>query len=1241
MAYNYLVTAQPATVVSNSHTGYFNSENELNTLLIRSNNIEVYTLNADDGFEKVNELPFYGRIIQSLMFRPPRCTTDHLFLLTQSFAFCIVATDPSTNQIITKASGQLKEENASIKSSSQSLISIDSAQQNILVHIYKGEVLLIELDEFGQLKQRACAEKIIIHELEILSLTFLHSTHDHSSSNDTTSNAMQVDDTDDNHNTNNTNNKNNDLSAPLITTTTSTKSKASQVLKSKLNRLKSTKMKMKSLRKRSRSSSESKTDMNEDTNEEKEALNTSKCKLLLCVLYQDYRKGRHIKTYYLNTALHELQDGPWDTLMVEEGCNKLIAVPPPLRGVLFIGQYSIAYRNGDNCQRVQVPDGDLCCHDAMDSNGTRWLIGDALNRSLNLLEMSYSEEEYKVSHLQFNALGSIVSPCTISYICSGLCFIGSTVGDSQLIEIHSEEDSGDTAMEESKIEVVEELSNLGPIVDLVSVDLERQGQCQLVTCSGVGRDGSLRVIKNGIGIECVAEIAMEGIQGLWGLRSDSSSVFDSYLITSFISETRVLAMTDEGLEEMEMSGLNASIRTVHCHNMCCDTFCQIGASEINLIGLEKELFALKYSWKCADGVRINCCATNEVQLLCALSNGDLVLLEVQSSSIVCVKCVSESDEISCVALSPTFESVNANKSLYGAVGVWKDYSIRILSMPDLNIILTIACETDTVPRSVLITNFGSGCDEYLFVGMGDGSLIEAKLRIKLTRYVISHIELVAQKCIPLGTQPVCLVPFQCNDICYIFGGCDRPTVIYLVNNRMFYANVNLAQINCMTQFNAQDLTDCLAMSCDGNLMIGQMDEVQKLHMTKIELDEQPRRIAYHSASNCYLLASQMNNEYKLTLRDGHNIEDVSYTAQLDPYWNVTKIITHRFACDPHVTYFVITSCLAKPHERAPTQGKLQVAMVMASNQSGNQLKIVHTALFRGDPACVRGIGDDYLLVGVRSKIQLFRWMLSSDSDYPFELQHLHTIHNNTFVLDMKVHGDFFIVIDLMKSISMFLLHQMKVIDDKKMIDGTMDSNKKEYAATITEVARDYDPSWMKCGEMYNDQYLVGVDSFCNLFILKRNIDSLNEEERGRLDVVCRIHCGDDINTICHGSLVMDIAAGDEDEEKESVCLRKCVFGTIDGSIGVLISIPYARYDVLHKLEKSLNKFVQGLGGLHHDEWRKFKNQTDAKQAVGFLDGDLIETFLNLTNQQQTQIAQDIKIDIQSLTQIVEEMNRLH
>ena len=396
MAHNYLVTAQPATVVSASHVGYFNSEDELNTILIKGNNIEIYNISSDDGFQKINELPFYGRIIKSLVFRPPKCKTDHLFLLTQSFSFCIISTDPSTNQIITKASGQLKEDNSSIKTSSQSLVTIDQTQQNVLIHIYKGELLLIQLDEYGKLKQHSGAEKIIIHELEILSLTFLYKK-DYSSiteskeeqlpinnssssiisqSNDSNNNSMNIDN---DNNTNDSNATSNDLSQSLISpsTASSTKAKATKVIKSAkakasqgLSKLKAGKVgeKIANLRKRSRSrdnlaETKDNNDEEEKKSSDKGSVTLNKNKLLLCILYQDYRKGRHIKTYQLNQSLYELEDGPWVTLMVEEGCNKLIAIPPPIYGVLFIGQYSIAYRNNDNCQRVQVPDGDLCCFD--------------------------------------------------------------------------------------------------------------------------------------------------------------------------------------------------------------------------------------------------------------------------------------------------------------------------------------------------------------------------------------------------------------------------------------------------------------------------------------------------------------------------------------------------------------------------------------------------------------------------------------------------------------------------------------------------------------------------------------------------------------------------------------------------------------------------------------------------------------------------------------------------------------
>lgn len=65
----------------------------------------------------------------------------------------------------------------------------------------------------------------------------------------------------------------------------------------------------------------------------------------------------------------------------------------------------------------------------------------------------------------------------------------------QLIKLNLQPDA-----KGSYLEVLERYVNLGPIVDFCVVDLERQGQGQVVTCSGAYKDGSLRVVRNGIGI---------------------------------------------------------------------------------------------------------------------------------------------------------------------------------------------------------------------------------------------------------------------------------------------------------------------------------------------------------------------------------------------------------------------------------------------------------------------------------------------------------------------------------------------------------------------------------------------------------------------------------------------------------------------------------------------------------------------------------------------------------------------
>ncbi|KAI9117899.1 hypothetical protein K1719_011041 [Acacia pycnantha] len=79
----------------------------------------------------------------------------------------------------------------------------------------------------------------------------------------------------------------------------------------------------------------------------------------------------------------------------------------------------------------------------------------------------------RVTGLKIETLGETSIPSTISYLDNAFVYIGRG----------------------SYVEVLERYVNLGPIVDLCVVDLERQGQGQVVPCSGAFKDGSLRIVR--------------------------------------------------------------------------------------------------------------------------------------------------------------------------------------------------------------------------------------------------------------------------------------------------------------------------------------------------------------------------------------------------------------------------------------------------------------------------------------------------------------------------------------------------------------------------------------------------------------------------------------------------------------------------------------------------------------------------------------------------------------------------
>ncbi|CAG2066694.1 unnamed protein product [Timema podura] len=111
----------------------------------------------------------------------------------------------------------------------------------------------------------------------------------------------------------------------------------------------------------------------------------------------------------------------------------------------------------------------------------RYLLGDMAGHLFMLIleHETKSDGSMVVKDLRVELLGEISIPECIRYLDNGVLFIGSRLGDSQLIKLNTRQDDMGCY-----VSVMETFTNLAPIVDMVVVDLERQGQGQLVTCSG-------------------------------------------------------------------------------------------------------------------------------------------------------------------------------------------------------------------------------------------------------------------------------------------------------------------------------------------------------------------------------------------------------------------------------------------------------------------------------------------------------------------------------------------------------------------------------------------------------------------------------------------------------------------------------------------------------------------------------------------------------------------------------------
>lgn len=125
---------------------------------------------------------------------------------------------------------------------------------------------------------------------------------------------------------------------------------------------------------------------------------------------------------------------------------------------------------------------------------------------------------------------------------------------------------------------------------------------------------------------------------------------------------------------------------------------------------------------------------------------------------------------------------------------------------------------------------------------------------------------------------------------------------------------------------------------------------------------------------------------------------------------------------------------------------------------------------------------------------MYKW---SDKDGNKQLTFECAHRGHILALFIACRGDFIVVGDLMKSISLLLY--------------------KAADAVIEEIARDYNPAWMTAVEILDDDTYIGAENSFNIFTVKRNSEAATDEERSRLEVCGQYHLGEFINRFRHGT----------------------------------------------------------------------------------------------------------------------------
>ncbi|QPG94679.1 hypothetical protein C2857_006712 [Epichloe festucae Fl1] len=867
-------------------------------------------------------------------------------------------------------------------------------------------------------------------------------------------------------------------------------------------------------------------------------------------------------------------------------------------------------------------------------DGINYLLADDYGR-LDLLTIETAFEPtgdvvtgMTVSPLKFQDSTRVTSRASsLVYMGDGKLFLASHHGDSQLLHID---------LATHTMALVKSLSNNAPILDFAIMDMGNRegdtqsgnafssGQARIVAGCGAYYDGSLRSIRSGVGLD--DEGILEDIhdtKGLFTLKSHGSSHTDT-LVVSSIGDTRVFRFaSDGGIEEVyEFQGMTFGKETLLAANTPDGYLLQITPQRVVLLDAESGMAV--NTWDCPDEKVITAASANSRWVLLAIDGATLVSLNLHdhltanSRETTHDPTTDQLDQISCLHAARDSPEI-------GIVGWWASGTISLVDLATLRPLhgesLRNTEDSASVPRDIALVQLHPSdvSGPTLLVALEDGNLVT--FNVSPAGYSLS-----ARKSVTLGSSPARLhILPQSDGTCSVFATTEHASLIYSAEGRIVYSATTADDATYVAPFDSQAFPDSIVLSTDSHVRLCHIDKERLTHVKSLSVKETVRRVAYSPTLKAFGLGcikkELMHNEEVITsslrLVDEIILQELGKPFVLNGSPSLELVEAVIRAELPDCTgnlaerFIVGTSFITdEDAEENDTRGRI---LVLGVDEDRQVYQVVSHAL-RGACRCL-GVLGGHIVAGLSKTVVVYNYL--EETTASGFLQKAAAYRPGSFPVDLDISGNTIGVVDLMQSLSL-----LEFIPSQ---DGSR--------ARLEEKARHNQPGWATSVCHLDGERWMETDGQGNIMVLERNKDAPTEYDRSKLSVTSEMNIGEQINRIRK----LHVASSEN-----AIVSPRAFLGSIEGTLYLYGEIAHQYQDLLLTLQNRLQGYIQAPGNISFENWRAFRNQSrDTESPFRFVDGEMIERFLDLDEGKQELICEGLGPSVEDMRNMIEELRRMH